>query len=245
MLGPTFPITRRAALRLARCGCCALAAGFQPLAALATDQPGPKLRLPKEIAGVRFPDSKLAREAAERSYAESPRFLFNHCMRVFAFSGFIANKDQKHWDAEVVFAAAALHDMGLLKAYHDANKTFEAVGADFARSFALKRGMPAGEADQVSDGIARHTTKGSAADPLNVFMIKMGAGLDVFGFGCGEVSLEARAQILKEFPRLDFEHAFRVTLDVYKRRHAPRDAGEDNWIGKLADGPLNNPCLEG
>jgi hypothetical protein len=83
--------TRRTALRLAACGCCALVSGLRPpQLAFAADPSRPVLRLPKDIVGIPIPDSKLAREAADLAYAESPRFLFNHCMRVFAFSSFIA-----------------------------------------------------------------------------------------------------------------------------------------------------------
>jgi hypothetical protein len=185
---PASKASRRSVLRFAGCGCCALIFGSQPQTAIAAEPYRPALRLPEEIVGTPIPDSKLARDAADLAYAESPLFLFNHCMRVFAFSSFVAKAEKWDWDAEAVFVASTLHDLGLLEKFDDPSKTFEATGGDFAKSFAIDHKFSEMRAEVIRLGIARHTTRGTLDDPPSIAMVRLGAGLDVFGLGCEKIS---------------------------------------------------------
>jgi HD domain len=239
-------ISRRPFLRSISCGCCVALAAWWRRTAGAAEPPKPVLQLPNAVAGIRIPDSRLARDAAQRAYDESPLFLFNHCMRSFAFASVLARGSGWNWDAEVVFVAAALHDLGLLPEHHDAFKTFEAAGADLARGFAVAHGMAEPKADWVRDGIALHTTSGGKSPVHEVAMINMGTGLDVLGSArwCDKLPAAARTEILAAFPRLSFSREFRQTLEDYKNRH-PGDAGEGNWIASLPPTPFENRCLDG
>jgi hypothetical protein len=129
----------------------------------------------------------------------------------------------------------------LLENFHDASKTFEAAGADFARSFAIDRKLSEDRAESIQRGIAHHTTLGARGDPVNVAMIRIGAGLDVFGFDCEKITSEARKAILENFPRLAFKQAFRVSLAAYKQRH-PGPAGERDWIAGFLLDQDNDRC---
>jgi hypothetical protein len=200
---------------MAACCCCSLTFdGFRASSALSEEPPRPTLVLPQEIAGTRIPDSKLARDAADYAYGESPLFLFNHCMRAFALSALFAKIQQWSWDEEVVFVASALHDMALLPNFDRPDRTFESAGAAYAEEFATARGMSDVRARVVHDGIARHTVLGEPTDAPSVAMIKIGAGFDVFGIGCGKLSRVDVSSITHAFPRLEFARSFPALLGI-------------------------------
>src|SRR5215469_1520077 len=88
--------------------------------------------LPSEVAGIRIPSSPLARRAVEYSRRSCPPFLFNHCMRTFVFGALYLTKQKIGYRADDAFAAAALHDLGLLPAFETAHLSFEIDGANVA-----------------------------------------------------------------------------------------------------------------
>lgn len=234
-------ISRRITLRIAGCLCCA-AVLPDIVPTFAAGSPRQKLQLPLEVAGIRIPDSKAARDAAELAYSESPPFLFNHGMRVFAFGSVHARNNGWERDEEAAFVAAALHDLGLLPPYDDPAKTFEAAGADCAKTFALERGLSESRSETVRLAIARHTTPGASRGRTDaVAIIQIGAGHDV-GFGCIAMTHSDRDAILNAFPRLGFRQAFRNSLEEYSKRH-PEGAGENKWVNGFLAGPDPGPCI--
>jgi hypothetical protein len=81
------------------------------------------------FSGIKIPDSKIAREAAELVRQHETEMLYNHSVRVFAFG-----------------------------AYHTDTKRFEVDGADAARECLRSHGIPEPKADLVWEAIALHTT---------------------------------------------------------------------------------------
>jgi hypothetical protein len=68
--------------------------------------------------------SRLARQAEELVRASSPPFLTNHCFRSHAWAFALAECDRVHCDAELLYVAALLHDLGLI-AQFDTGRCFE------------------------------------------------------------------------------------------------------------------------
>ena len=93
--------------------------------------------LATEVAGIRLPQSPLARAAAEFSRAHCPDYLFNHCMRTFLFGAVALQKQKLAYDADKAFAAAALHDLGLLQEFASPSASFEIDGANHAEQLML------------------------------------------------------------------------------------------------------------
>src|ERR1700760_3147705 len=92
------------------------------------------------ISGVRIPDSKLAREAAELVRSCETEMLFNHSVRVYVFGAMKGLRQKLKFDSELLYVAALFHDLGLVDHYHTATKRFEVDGADAAREFLKSRG---------------------------------------------------------------------------------------------------------
>src|ERR1700757_846630 len=105
--------------------------------------------LAEEVAGIRLPQSPLARAAAEFSRRHCPEYLFNHCMRTFLFGAVALGKQQVTYDADKAFAAAALHDLGLLPEFESPSASFEIDGANRAEQLMLQNGLSARDADVV------------------------------------------------------------------------------------------------
>jgi hypothetical protein len=233
-------VNRRMAGQLATafCGAVILRGSVWPGSAQTQSCPTPAI--PNEILGVRIPDSDLARAAVMLAQAESPGFLFHHCMRTFVLAGLFARHEGWKYDEELVFVASALHDLGLLEKYESANMPFEKAGAFYAQFFVAKGGFTPDRADRVWKGIAWHAGQAGSAIP-DIRLIQEGAALDVFG---GEdfdkiVPVEVRPTILAAFPRCGFKLAFKAALAA----HATRQPDHATWTAQFAHEPPSDMVL--
>src|SRR6202012_4460926 len=87
------------------------------------------------IPGIAIPDSNLASEITEFVRDTESTLLFNHSSRVYYF-GVLAGKSRGlKFDAELLYAGAMFHDMGLVPAYSSDADRFEVDGANAARDF--------------------------------------------------------------------------------------------------------------
>src|ERR1700755_267084 len=94
------------------------------------------------ISGIKIPDSRIAREAAELVRQHESDLLFNHSSRVFAFGAMRGIRLNLKFDPELLYVAALFHDIGLVDAYYTDTKRFEVDGADAAREFLKSHGIP-------------------------------------------------------------------------------------------------------
>src|SRR6202035_5757257 len=69
--------------------------------------------LPQAVAGIPLVDSAIAKAAVELSRNESPRYLFNHAVRTYLFGSLIGKAEALKLDAELLYLACILHDLGL------------------------------------------------------------------------------------------------------------------------------------
>src|SRR5215471_10642538 len=95
-----------------------------------------------DISGIKIPDSKIAREAAELVRQHHTELLFNHSVRVFLFGAMKGLRQNLKFDPELLYIAALFHDLGLADAYHTETRRFEVDGADAAREFLRSNGIP-------------------------------------------------------------------------------------------------------
>ncbi|MFD3402588.1 HD domain-containing protein [Kribbella sp. NPDC058693] len=157
------------------------------------------------IAGIRIPDSALAREATELVRDVASPLLFDHSRRVFLF-GALRGQDLEY-DAELLYVGAMFHDLGLTERYRRIDQRFEIDGADEARRFLHQHGITGENADLVWTAIALHTTP---EIPLHlsaeVALVTRGVELDVLGIGYGTITDEQRAAVTAAHPRPDFKN---------------------------------------
>ncbi|MFF4418322.1 HD domain-containing protein [Streptosporangium sp. NPDC001559] len=161
----------------------------------------------ESIAGVRIPDSALAREATELVREAASPLLFDHSRRVFLFGALRGREQRLDFDPELLYVGAMFHDLGLTERFRRTDQRFEIDGADEARRFLNAHGVTGEPADRVWTGIALHTTP---EIPLHmapeVALITRGVELDVLGIGYHAVSDEQREAVVSAHPRPDFKN---------------------------------------
>jgi hypothetical protein len=209
-------------------GCLTCCIAMPPFRAMAAQAP-PK-ELPKEVAGVRIPDTDLARRAAAFSRRSCPDFLFNHSMRTFLFGAAFAAHHKLTFDAEAAFVAASLHDLGLLPTFATPENTFEVDGANAAESFARSQGARAAESNVVWSAVAMHALRRQfiARQPGAVLVVNSGAAADFAGPDRNDIDQARIDEIVAAFPRLHFKSRFLVMLADHCRRKP--DSQRSTWL---------------
>jgi len=161
---------------------------------------------PSSIAGIKIPDSRIAKEATELLLEHGTEFIYNHSLRVFLFSSLNGKRRGLDFDPELLYVSSVFHDLGLTPHYSSPDKRFEVDGANAARDFLKSHGLPPATLQLVWDTIALHTTIGIAEhkEP-EVALMYSGVGLDVMGEGYENLSTQDRDEITGIFPRTGFK----------------------------------------
>ena len=157
------------------------------------------------IAGIRIPDSKLAREATDLLREHGTPLLYAHSLRVFLFGSLRGHRRGLQVDHELLYVGAVFHDFGLTPNYRSRDHRFEVDGANAAREFLRANGIDEGSAGVVWDAIALHTTLEIPWHKRpEIALMNGGTAADVIGRGLDEVPVGDREAILAAYPRVDF-----------------------------------------
>jgi hypothetical protein len=158
------------------------------------------------VAGIRVPDSALAREVTEFIRDVEDDVLFNHSRRVFFFGALQGLRRGLQPDLELLYAAAMFHDIGLTERYRTSSVRFEVDGANAARDFLAAHGIDRADAGTVWLGIALHTTPGVPEFLApEVALLQAGVEVDVVGVGREQLAPEALAAVTAAHPRPQFK----------------------------------------
>src|SRR6478735_11491670 len=103
-----------------------------------------------------IPDSLLAREATDLLREHSTDLLFNHSMRVYLFAAEQGRQRKLRFDPELLYVAAAFHDLGLIKKFSSQNERFEVDSANAARQFLNAHNIAEDQVQTVWEAIALH-----------------------------------------------------------------------------------------
>jgi hypothetical protein len=156
-----------------------------------------------------IPDSRLAKEATGILREHTGDLLFNHSIRVFLFAAEQGRRRKLRFDAELLYVAAAFHDLGLTRKFSSQDERFEVDGANAARQFLSAHDIPEEQVQTVWQAIALHTTPGIPQHMRpEVALLYSGVGLDVLGRGFDEFPADVREQIVANYPRKHFRDEF-------------------------------------
>jgi hypothetical protein len=157
------------------------------------------------IAGIRVPDSKLAREATELVREHGTPLLLAHSLRVYLFGAIQGRHRGWALDHELFYVGAMFHDLGLTAKYRSQDHRFEVDGANAARDFLRANGIDDKSAGIVWDAIALHTTPEIPWHKRpEIALLNGGAAADVVGRGLDEIPVGDREAVLAAYPRVDF-----------------------------------------
>jgi len=95
-----------------------------------------------DIAGIKIPDRKMARDLTQLIRDTEPDLLFHHSTRVYLFGALTGERKGLRFDPELLYVGAMFHDIGLTEAYRRSQLRFEVDGANAARDFLCSYGIP-------------------------------------------------------------------------------------------------------
>lgn len=154
------------------------------------------------IAGIRVPDSAIARAATQLVRDTEDDLLFNHSRRVFFWGALTGERRGLSYDAELLYLAAMFHDMGLTSAHSSADLRFEVDGANAARDFMKGYGVSEREIEDVWTAIALHTTPGVPEHMRpTIALTTAGVEMDVLGFAYHDFTHDQRDHVCAHHPR--------------------------------------------
>ncbi|WP_123529649.1 HD domain-containing protein [Streptomyces sp. 840.1] len=161
---------------------------------------------PSSVAGIRAPDTALAREATELVRDTTSDLVFHHSRRVYWFGALQGRNRDLGYDPELLYVGAMFHDLGLGERFRTSGRRFEVDSADEARRFLQGHHVPEDSVRRVWTAIALHTTPGipEHMEP-EVALVTAGVEYDVLGIGYRDVSEEGRSAIIALHPRPDFK----------------------------------------
>ena len=158
------------------------------------------------IAGIRIPDSKLAREATDLLREHGGPLLFAHSLRVYLFGAIQGRHRGWAVDHELLYIGAVFHDLGLTAKYRSPDHRFEVDGANAARDFLRANGIDEPTVELVWDAVALHSTREIPWHKRpEIALLNGGAAADVIGVGVDEIPTGDRDAVLAAYPRIDFE----------------------------------------
>jgi hypothetical protein len=154
------------------------------------------------VEGIKVPDSRLAREITELVRDTESPLLFHHSSRVFYWGALTGARRGLTFDAELLYAGAMFHDMGLTPQHSSVNERFEVDGANAARDFLRVHGISQQDNDTVWTAIALHTTPGIPQHMHPVIaLLTAGVEMDVLGIAYSEFSDAERDAVVQLHPR--------------------------------------------
>ena len=155
-----------------------------------------------EVLGIRTPDSKLARDAAQVIRDAESDFLFQHSMRVYHWAVLAGKRKGLTFDPELLYVAAMFHDYGLTAGCGESHLRYDVDGANAARDFLRSHGISEADGQRVWLAIALHTTNGISPhmEPTAALLAEA-ANMDLVGAGFDEFTAAQRRVVEAAYPR--------------------------------------------
>jgi hypothetical protein len=154
------------------------------------------------IGGISVPDSKLAHEVTQLVRDTESPLLFHHSSRVFYWGALTGVRRGLEFDAELLYAGAMFHDMGLTPRHSSPDERFEVDGANAARDFLRGHRISPQDIETVWTAIALHTTPGVPQHMHPVIaLVTAGVEMDVLGIAYPEFSVAEREAVVEAHPR--------------------------------------------
>jgi hypothetical protein len=165
------------------------------------------------IAGIPIPDSRIAREATELVRDVSTQLLFDHSRRVFLWGSLQGEQLGLDYDPELLYVGAMFHDIGLLEGHRSEHERFEIDGANAARGFLERHGLPEERVMTVWESIALHTTREIPRyKQPEVRLVNWGVEYDIPGRHFDDLTARQRDDVIAAHPRPGFKEGILEAL---------------------------------
>lgn len=199
---------------------------------------------------VTAPDTPAGRAAlrvCEQYYGPA---LLNHCLRSYHWAVLCAGRRKIAFDRELLYVAALLHDIGLVREFDHHTASFELSGADVAWVFGAAAGWSDTRCAEVGDAVIAHVgpdVVSPAVDPEG-HLLNIATSLDVLGTDWQEWSVAERTAVLDRYPRLgirtEIVECFRTQAE-HKPDSFPARALDRNALRRIHANPLDRTDTTG
>jgi hypothetical protein len=200
---------------------------------------------PKHTSGDPFapPDTDAASRALEVVVRFASPALVNHSRRSYVWAAAYAAAHGIDHDAELLYVAAMLHDIGLVPSFDAHAVPFETAGGHVGWVLVAGAGWPIARRDRVVEVIERHMwpSVDPAMDPEG-FLLEIATGLDISGRNPDWWPAELRASVVAAIPRLDLVREFTACFEAEAARKPDSSAARAVASGlavRLARNPLD------
>ena len=172
------------------------------------------------------PSSVLTRAAQERAQEQLTPALIGHSYRTYAFGMAVGVLEGVQVDAELLFAAAMLHDIGLTGSATAVDFTLTSARA--ALNVAEDVGLSTAATEIMRTAITLHHSPGvTLADGPVAYLLSAGAGVDVAGLKSWKLPPDVLAAVVRDQPRLGFKRHF---TDLWRAEAAAVPAGRARFL---------------
>ncbi|MCM6773916.1 HD domain-containing protein [Nocardia sp. CDC159] len=196
------------------------------------------------LADLTLPETNAARAAWVVAGEYCSPALLNHSVRSYVWAVALARAERIEFDAELLYVAAVLHDIGLVVEFDSHTLPFEEAGGHVAGVFAAGAGWSVQRRRRLLEIIVRHmwSEVDPAADPEG-YLLEASTGVDISGRGVDRIGAGLRAEVLARWPRLDLAQEFIGRFDEQARRK-PGCAAAAAVRGGIAERIRRNPLDE-
>jgi HD domain len=163
----------------------------------------------RRVGDVTIPDSAAAREAERLAREESSPMLYGHAARSYLYAALLGDRDGMRYDAELLYVACLLHDLGLTPRFDDPVRPFEHVSADASAELVERHGWYLSRRYLLHRAIVLHMAPAiSSAEEHEVLLLDAGISCDVSGTRNENVGRRAIEEVLRVYPRAGFKQRF-------------------------------------
>lgn len=167
--------------------------------------------MPERIAGIAVPGDEISRASWTWANRALPDYLLAHSVRSYCWGAAIAREGGLSFDRRVLWIAALWHDYALTRIPRN-TMCFEIEGAELARGFLGRAGLPPDEIDRIAIAIILHMQPGvTVADGVESVLLDQATAIDVRGDGYDQID-GVRDAVVDAFPRRDFDRHFLAAI---------------------------------
>ena len=197
------------------------------------------------VARLLVPPTDVAARAREVAAAHASPALLGHSVRSWALAAELGRRESVEFDAELLWVASLLHDLGLVPSFDAHAVDFEHAGGAVARVFAAGAGWSKPRQRRLAEVVERHmwTSVDVALDP-EAHLLERATSLDVSGTGGADWDAAFVASLVAAVPRLDFAAEFAAAIGDQAERKPGSQAGRTvrgGMPGRIAANPLDRP----
>ncbi|WP_328816720.1 HD domain-containing protein [Nonomuraea cypriaca] len=190
-----------------------------------------------------IPDTPACRGALEVATGYHSPSLLNHSIRAYLWAAAYAQDNRIAFDAELLYVAAMLHDIGLAAEFDSHTVPYEEAGGHVAWVFGAGAGWSPERRTRVSEVIVRHMwDEVPVAEDPEGHLLELSTGMDISGRQTGDLPAEVRREVLERYPRLEIAKEFSGCISDQGTRKPSSFAGRfvrGGIVDRIAANPLD------